>query len=261
MPKVGPQIHVINDDCRSWLKTYQSCQSRRFAFVFADPPFNIGQDYTGYADNKQAKEYSDFTCEWLDAVAACCSGVMCLHGGDELCGPYLVWAEMSGLQRIAWINWHYRFGQCTRSNWIDARCHCLIYARCDDYTWNPEDVLVESDRVAYGDKRVNETERGGKRLPGTIWGVPSDGPYWGRVQGENKERRPSHPNQLPEVYLARLIRAYTNKGDWILDPFGGSGTTAVVAQALGRNCVTIDISAENCASIKERLEKGAVRVS
>jgi DNA modification methylase len=100
----------------------------------------------------------------------------------------------------------------------------------------------------------------GKRLPGTVWGVPSDGSNWGRVQGNNTERRAQHPNQLPEVYLERLIRAYTNPGDRILDPFGGSGTTAVVAKALGRRCDTIEISEGSCLSILERLKAGAVRV-
>jgi DNA modification methylase len=80
------------------------------------------------------------------------------------------------------------------------------------------------------------------------------------VQGNNAERRQGHPNQLPEVYLQRLILAYTNPGDRILDPFGGSGTTAVVADALGRDCVTCDVSEHNVASIRDRLQKGAVRV-
>ena len=164
------------------------------------------------------------------------------------------------LPLIAWLTWHYRFGQCNRHKWVDARCHCLIYARSEKYTWNPDSVLVESDRVKYGDKRVNETERGGKRLPGTVWGVPSDGQYWSRVQGNNEERQPNMPNQLPEVYLERLIRAYTNKGDRILDPFGGSGTTAVVARALGREVDTIEISKASCEAIKRRVLKGAVRV-
>ncbi len=122
-------------------------------------------------------------------------------------------------------------------------------------------MLVDSDRATtYGDKRIHETENGGKRLPGTVWGIPSDGPYWGRIQGNSSERRKNHPNQLPEVYLARLIKAYTNPGDRVLDPFGGSGTTAVVAQALKRNYVTIDVSLDNVKSIRQRLKKGAVRV-
>ena len=99
------------------------------------------------------------------------------------------------------------------------------------------------------------------RLPGTVWGIPSDGPNWGRIQGNNSERRGDHPNQLPEAYLERLIRAYTNEGDRILDPFAGSGTTAVVSKALGRHCVTIDISPSTCRSVRERLQLGAVRIT
>ena len=165
------------------------------------------------------------------------------------------------MPRIAWINWHFRFGECTRANWINARCHCLIFAKnAATYTWNPDAVLVESDRVKYGDKRIHDSENGGSRLPGTVWGVPSDGPNWGRVQGDNKERVKSCPNQLPEVYLERLILAYTNEGDHVCDPFGGSGTTAVVCQALGRNCVTFDISGANVNEIRRRLKRGSVRV-
>jgi DNA modification methylase len=72
------------------------------------------------------------------------------------------------------------------------------------------------------------------RVPGNVWGIPSDGEYWGRVQGNSKERRQGHPNQLPEVYLERLIRAYTDENDIVVDPFVGSGTTPVVARALKR---------------------------
>lgn len=186
-----------------------------------------------------------------------------MHGPDSLVDLYITWAFMRGISshRIAWVNWHYRFGQCNRGNWIDARCHCLIYAKDpNNYTWNPDAVLVPSDRVAYGDKRVGLTENGGMRLPGTIWGVPSDGQYWGRVQGNNTERRHGHPNQLPEAYLARLIKAYTNRDDRVLDPFCGSGGTAAVANALGRSCVTIDISEENCRSARDRITNQPVRL-
>lgn len=255
MPKVGQrQIEVMHGDCVELVPTLGE-----FDFVFADPPFNIGQAYNGYNDDRQ--DYAIWMERWLEATWGACRGILALHGPDDLAFAYNDFMKQFSHFRIAWINWHYRFGQCGRSNWIDARCHCLIYSKTEKYTWNPEAVLVDSDRVAYGDKRIHETENGGKRLPGTIWGIPGDGIYWGRIQGNNEERRAGHPNQLPEVYLERLIRAYTNPGDRALDPFGGSGTTAVVCQALGRRCVTIDISGANCESIEERLRKGAVRLS
>lgn len=234
-----------------------------YDFIFVDSPFNIGQKYNGYEDNIDDWEFSRNLFNWVSTSYEnlTSTGILCLHGPDSLCEMYLDVAKQRGYKRIAWVNWHYRFGQCGRGNWIDARCHCLIYAKDPkNYTWNPEDVLVESDRVAYGDKRVHETENGGKRLPGTVWGIPSDGPYWGRVPGNSKERREGHPNQLPEVYLERLVRAYTNPGDLVCDPFGGSGTSSVVAKALGRNSVTMDISKESVKSIMRRLKTGAIRV-
>lgn len=248
---VSPDLRV--GDCREVVPTLG-----QFEFVFADPPFNIGHGYNGYDDRRS--DFDEFTAEWIEVCWNACAGVMALHGPDDLAEQYLMAARRLKMRRIAWLNWHYRFGQCGRGNWIDARCHCLLFAKRDDYTWNPESVLVESDRVKYGDKRVNDTERGGQRLPGTVWGVPSDGPYWGRVQGNSSERRAGHPNQLPEVYLQRLLKAYTNRGDRVLDPFAGSGTTAVVASALGRECVTIDVSDANVASVRDRVAIGAIRV-
>lgn len=246
-------VTVLHGDCREIVPTLG-----QFDFVFADPPFNIGHRYCGYDDRRA--DFDDFTAEWISVCWNACSGVMSLHGPDDLAEAYLIAARRLNMRRIAWLNWHYRFGQCTRTNWIDARCHCLVFAKADVWTWNPGAVLVESDRVSYGDKRVHESANGGERLPGTVWGVPSDGPFWGRVQGNSSERRPGHPNQLPELYLQRLLKAYTNTGDRVLDPFAGSGTTAVVAAALGRSCVTVDVSAANCESVRQRLAAGACRI-
>lgn len=231
----------------------------QFQFIFADPPYNIGDKYVGYSDDMSVDDYQDFTYDWVDLCWNHCTGVLALHGNDNLAELYLEIAHHYGLRRIAWINWFYKFGQHSRKNWINMREHCLIYAK-DNYTWNPEDVLVYSDRVGYSDSRVLDSEWEGKRLPGNIWGLPEDGAYWGRVQGNSKERRLLHPNQLPEVYLKRLILAYTNEGDNVLDPFGGSGTTLVVARALKRLCTTIEISQENFDSIQERIRIGAVRI-
>lgn len=228
----------------------------KFDFIFVDPPFNIGHDYVGFTDKKSETDFEQFIFELVQKCWDACDGVLCLHGNDSLCEIFLRAAKLYQLPKIVWINWFYNFGQCSRYNWIDSRCHCLIFAR-NGYTWNPESVLVESARVKYGDKRINETENGGLRLPPTVWGVNE--PYMGRVQGNNKERRPNHPNQLPELYLARLIKAYTNIGDKILDPCGGSGTTIIVSEKLNRDCITIDISPQNCSSIEERRKIGAIR--
>lgn len=248
-------IEIIHGDCIEGIPK----MGKTFDFAFADPPFNIGHGYKGFTD--KFKDYEGWTRTWMQVVKNATRGVICFHGPDHVADIYLAVAREQGWKRIAWVNWHYRFGQCGRGNWIDTRCHCLIYSTVEKHTWNPEEVLVESDRASkYRDKRIHDTERGGKRLPGTVWGVPSDGEFWGRVQGNSNERWKEHPNQLPEVYIERLMRAYTNIGDNILIPFSGSGTESTVADALGRNCTAFDVSEFNVISARERVQRGAVRV-
>lgn len=266
VPQIA-KVQVIHGDCMAAMKKMQSLQ---YELTFADPPFNIGQKYTGYRDDKDTLEYIQFTEGWLAGVVRVTKSVLCLHGNDNLADLYLsLMKKYTGFKRSAWIIWHYRFGQCNRSNWINSKAHCLIYTRrrTPSYQWNPESVLVDSDRTTLGDKRVHQTNNGGQRLPFDVWGIPSDGPNWGRVQGNNKERvciengyGANHPNQLPEMYIARLLKAYTNTGHTVFDPFGGTGTVATVARKLGRNCVTVDVSKQNVDDIHLRLKRGTVHV-
>ena len=63
-----------------------------------------------------------------------------------------------------------------------------------------------------------------------------------------------HPTQKPEKLIAKLILASSNAGDMVLDPFGGAGTTAVVAKKLGRKFIAVEREAEYCAYAQKRLE-------
>lgn len=236
-------------------------------FIFADPPFNIGIRYDGDSSRDSMTEagYRAFTERWMDEAWKICKGVMCIHGPDKMIDLVILWMYKNNLanNRVAWVNWMYNFGQCIDSNWVDARCHCIILARNPKkYIWNPDAVRVESLRASeYGDNRVFDTEKGGMRVPGTVWGTQMDGKFWGRVTGNSKERRKLHSNQLPEKYVGRLIQAYTNEGSTVLDPFGGSGTTITVAEALKRKPVTIERSSQYCESIRERMMNGSVHFS
>lgn len=63
-----------------------------------------------------------------------------------------------------------------------------------------------------------------------------------------------HPTQKPEYLLERIILASTREGDYILDPFVGSGTTGVVAKRLGRRFIGIDAEQDYLEIAKRRLE-------
>lgn len=152
-------------------------------------------------------------------------------------------------------------------NFIQTHCRATVVRKPGEKKWNVESVLTESKRLLMGDKRVQTSRYKGYVPFGTVWGVDSiDGMVvepitgelnWGRIQGNNKERRHGHPNQLPERYMERAINAYSSDSDLLFDGFGGSGTTITVAKALNRHCITTDISDSNCKSILERLEEGS----
>ena len=254
-----PSTDVFVGDCRTIL---QKLDPGTIDLVFADPPFNWDVKYGDWDDKRPRQEYVQFTHEWLDA----CIRALADHGSlwvnipDDTAAEIVMHLKSRGLHMINWCIWHFRFGQNRSGNFIVSKVHALYFAK--DKTnrcWNPDSVLEPSDRAAvYDDQRTFNKKQGenGLRVPLDVW----YGLNWGRVQGNNKERRANHQNQLPEVYLERVIRSCSNEGDLVLDPFLGSGTPCTVARALNRRSIGIEYSEKNARSAFQRIKKGAIRI-
>jgi DNA modification methylase len=237
-----------NQDCRQFLRGLQDKPD----LIFADPPFNFGEDYE-HGDRMDDAAFRLFMMEWLADAAECLAdnGSIWVNVPDELVG-FVDWRLQSlGLRRVNWIIWHFRFGQHTSGRFVRSKSHLLWFTNGKP-TFNVDDIRVESVRQQIGDWRA---ESGG-RTPMDVWGFEQ---FWGRVQGNNRERVPECPNQLPEVLLQRIILACTNEDDFIVDPFCGSGTTAVVADDLNRTVATADISQRALDAAINRFKGGAVR--
>ena len=228
--------------------------------IFADPPFNWAVDYGKWRDNMPRDEYLKFTYEWLDACLRVLApqGSIWINIPDDTVAEVVVYLKGKKLSMINWCVWHSRFGQCRNSNFIVSKAHVLYFAK--DPTkriWNPDQVLEPSDRATtYADVRTRRTQTPSLRVPLDVW----YGKYWGRIQGNNKERRSRHENQIPEVYMERIIRACSDQGSLVLDPFLGSGTTCTVARALGRRSIGIEYSNTIAKSAFERIKNGPVRL-
>ena len=69
------------------------------------------------------------------------------------------------------------------------------------------------------------------------------------------ENRQKHPTQKPEGLIERMILSSSDKGDMVVDPFAGSGTTLRVCQQTGRKCIGIELNKDYVSMIKERLSK------
>ncbi len=259
---------VFVGDSRELLRSVPECRAQKVDLVFADPPFNWNRDYdrlkTGetWDDRSMSdREYLDFTYNWLDGCvdALRAGGSMWVNIPDDWAAEIVVHLKSRRMAMMNWCVWHYRFGQNTTARFINSKVHALYFTKAGRHTWNPDEVLEMSDRAAiYGDERTFNKKDGvaaGMRVPMDVW----YGQYWGRIQGNNKERRANHDNQLPEVYLERVIRATSNEGDLVLDPFLGSGTTGVVAHALKRRFIGFEYSPANAKSAFERIGLGMVR--
>lgn len=265
------RTRVYVGDCRDVLPAIPEVARGTVGVVFADPPFNWKRGYDKWHDDLPEQEYLTFTFDWLDLCVRALrpGGSMWVNIPDDWAAEIVVYlkgrlGERTPPSRMVmenWCIWHYRFGQNTRSRFINSKVHALHFVKeGGEPVWRPERVLESSDRATlYFDPRTLSKKDGsppGKRVPMDVW----YGPFWGRIQGNNKERRPGHDNQLPEVYLARVLQATSDPGDLVLDPFLGSGTTGVIARALGRKFIGVEYSRANAARALERIVKiGPVR--
>ncbi len=256
-----PSCEIYVGDCRGVLGGLAGLRGK-VDLVFADPPFNWNRAYDKWDDAMPREDYLRFTEEWLDVCADLLrpGGSFWVNIPDDTAAEIVVHLKKRGLEMENWCIWHYRFGQNTKSRFINSKVHALWFVKPGgERTWNADAVLEPSDRATtYFDPRTMDKRDGmpaGKRVPMDVW----YGRYWGRVQGNNKERRGRHDNQLPEVYLERVIAACSNAGDLVVDPFVGSGTTAVMAHAMGRRFLGTEFSRANAKSAFERVKLGPVK--
>lgn len=253
----GDSIQLLNDGPEGWVD-----------LVFADPPFNIGYLYHGYDDHRSDDEYLAFSKDWMSAVhrALKPNGSFYLAIGDEFAADLAVIARRQvGFHLRNWIIWHYTFGQQPKNKFARSHTHILYFTKdAKNFTFNPDDVRVASARqTTYKDARANPKGK----LPDDVWFLrpqvaaeetamfAPDGDTWNvsRVCGTFKEREGWHGCQMPMAVLDRVIRASSNPGDVVLDPFNGSGTTVVSAALLGRKYVGIDQSEEYVGYARKRL--------
>jgi site-specific DNA-methyltransferase (adenine-specific) len=254
---------IHQGDC---LERFRAVADASIDLVFADPPFNIGYDYDIYDDRREAEHYLDWTRQWAAEVKRVLrpAGAFWLAIGDEFAAELkcIVHREL-GFSLRSWVVWYYTFGvHCTRK-FSRSHAHLFYFTRDHkEYTFNDQAVRVPSARqLVYADRRAHPEGR----LPDDTWilrpqdvpdGFTADGDTWyfPRVCGTFKERAGWHGCQMPEQLLGRILRACTNPGDVVLDPFGGSGTTLVVAKKLGRRYLGFELSPEYAAQIQARLD-------
>jgi len=257
------QIEIRCGDCLEGMK---NLESGSIDLAFADPPFNIGFDYDLYDDHLDADKYLAWCRDWITEVIRLLksSGTFWVAIGDEYAAELKVLMQRElGLTCRSWVIWYYTFGVNCKRKFNRSHAHLLQMVKDpNNFTFNADAVRVPSARqLVYGDSRANPQGR----LPDDTWvlrpqdlpdGFRSDGDTWyfARVAGTFKERAGFHGCQMPEQLLGRILRASSCEGEWVFDPFLGSGTTGSVAKKLNRQFIGFELSPEYVQQARRRVE-------
>jgi len=225
--------------------------------LFIDPPYNLTKDFNGNAFKQMS--ISSYT-EWLESWFSKLIKVLKPNASIYICGD---WQSSTSIHTILEkyfiirnrITWEREKGRGAKANWKNSSEDIWFATVNDEYTFNIEDVKLKRKVIApYVDndgkaKDWNSTDDGNFRLthPSNIW-TDLTVPFWSMPENTD------HPTQKPEKLLAKIILASSNAGDFVLDPFLGSGTTSVVAKKLGRKYCGIEKDLEYSCLSEKRLE-------
>lgn len=237
---------------------------RKANLLICDPPYSFGMPYDAYDDNLTYEEYMTWTGQWMDAAVQALdkNGSMFVFVPDEWVSEVDILARKKlKLYKQRQIIWAFTFGQKAQKNFTRSHCHILYFTKSRTFTFNVDEIKVPSARqLVYNDKRA---VAGGKP-PDDTWMLLSSQmePYmqpdqdtWlvSRICGTFKERRKHSPNQIPVPIMDRIVRACSNPGDLVVDPFCGSGSSAMPCKEHGRDWTGFDVSKTCISETQKRL--------
>ena len=243
--------NIIQGDCLAVLK---EIPDNSVDMTFADPPFNLKKKYNHYEDSKEKQDYLDWCNYWISEMVRITkpTGAIFVHNIPRWLSYY---AEH--LNRIAyfrhWISWD--SGGAPMGKTLLPNHYGILY-----YTKSKSHKEFKFYDIRYPHPKCRVCHEflkdyGGKKAQAHPFG-PLLSDVWSDIHRiRHKKRRDEHPCQLPIPLLERLILMTTDEGDVILDPFMGTGTTAVAAKRLGRNYIGIEIDEKYIKIAQKNIEE------
>jgi site-specific DNA-methyltransferase (adenine-specific) len=240
---------VFNEDAIAGLSRIPDAS---IDLILTDPPYGLGKDYGNESDMQAAQEYLAWTERWIDAALPKLKPNGSLY-------IFLTWRYSPEVfvmlkQRMTMINeiiWDRRVPSMGGSVRSFTSVHDTIglFVKSKNYYFDLDAVRIPYDAETKK-ARSRSIFVGAKWLelgynPKDLWSVS-------RLHKENPERA-DHPTQKPLEIIARMVLASCPAGGMILDPFMGSGTTAIAARRCGRNFVGFELNPDYCAIIQSRL--------
>ena len=241
-------MEIIKTDV---LEGLSKLESGSIDLIVTSPPYNLSIGYSASNDSLSYLDYLNWARQWIaDSYRVLKSGGRIainipletnLGGKQFISADYIQILESVGYKRAAFIIWDKR-NVTRRTAWGSWMSPSFPVVN------NPlECILVYSKETLKhtGDKTLADVTR--EEFIEYTMGVWDFAPA--------HKTKVGHPAPFPEELPYRIIKLYTYKGDVVLDPFMGSGTTAVVCKKLDRECIGFDISEEYIKLTLDRLKE------
>ncbi|MBF4385264.1 site-specific DNA-methyltransferase [Vibrio anguillarum] len=250
---------LYEGDSIQWLK---SLSDNTVDLVFADPPYNINKaDWDKF---ESQEKYIQWSMDWIKEAHR----VLKKDGTLYICGFSEILADikhpsMKYFNSCRWLIWHYKNKANLSNDWGRSHESILCLRKSKSKKFNVDDVRIPygSHTLKYPSHPQAETSQyGNGKKPKDNWTPHPKGakpkdvieiPTTCNGMGEKTK----HPTQKPEELVRKFILASSNEGDLVIDPFSGSGTTAVVSEQLGRKWAACDISSEYNEWAIERIKR------
>lgn len=231
-------------------------QNNEFKLIFIDPPYNI---------TKLSWDNWNFN-DYLKSFNRIVDGYFTCFGPFKLLAEMVIHAHKEKLFDFRfdfiWIKNNFPITMSNQKRPSFQHEMIAVLSNTDKPTFNhvkkPAKHEVKKKRRKTGSEY--EKSQGLTRLEGRYISDNKGEKYTSTVlYGEtkatmDKDEKTAHPTQKPLSVVSHVIQALTNKGDWILDCFAGSGTTAVASKMLGRNCVAVEREKKYYNIMMNRLE-------
>lgn len=229
---------ITRGDC---LKLFQDIPDNSVDITFADPPFNLKKKYNSTKDSLALQEYLNWCESWIGEMVRVTkpTGLILLHNIPKWLTFYSTF-----LNKIAyfkhWISWDAPTSPMGKTL-QPAHYGILFYAK--------DLELTKFYEIRYPHKRCRKCDYLHKDYGGKKAGFHPFGPLvsdvWTDIHRiKHNKYRDEHPCQLPVHLLDRIILMSTDEGDIVLDPFSGTGTTAIAAKRLGRKYIGFELDQE-----------------
>lgn len=242
--------------CSDMFDAIQFIPRKSIDLLFVDPPYNLNKKFS--STNFTKMDENDYS-KWLDSWFKLVLPTLKAKASIYVCGDWrsstAIYEVLSNYIHVhSRITWEREKGRGSLHNWKNSSEDIWFGSLDKDYFFNVDAVKLKRKVIApYRNsdgkpKDWEESDEGNFRLthPSNLW-TDLTVPFWSMPENTD------HPTQKPEKLVAKAILASTRPNETVLDPFLGSGTTAVVAKKLGRKFIGIEKEAEYCYLAQKRL--------